>query len=996
MFKPRNRALCPGLALLAVLCGHGLLSAEADPAESEDPTVVALHKPDQPIDMPAPPSRYDPGSGEKEWKDLWRRVADPSVERGSGSFDFAQMLGEGFRSAKEFKTEKFSSSDLESDMQVSIFAEDVSRKDKKIYLRKMKMVVFISTQSLSMKDKPGAHQESAAKKEPVKQQPAPGDPAVKKKSPKKDGAAAMSEKLRQSLFFGGRMVIEAPETVIDTVSNEARATGNVTISIFQKFEEGKDEAPLAVLSSERMHWRAWSEASTGSREMAIYTCSEKAGAPDPLVTGRYLVPQPDGSMATMLITGRGMIYETGICDLPKIVYDEDGRTAGLSKVAHNRSIFHSDIRVETTATAIDALMPFQAAPEMLEKQRRELANGPLPLNETTITCAGPAIMDLAAIPRVKKTPGLETVQIEPAGPITAQQAAALPVVPLGRRLEFLNGVKMSKRELPGASGASSAPAAGSGSSELNCKHLCMQYPAWDAPNASSYPEYAEAIGGVRMNGANLVPASQSSTSLSPAPDAPFNVTCQRIFFDGLNDNMFLVGRADRPVEVKSAQLDASAAQFNYRGKTGTFTMPAAGDKKLVIHPGALAGAGDKPKTPGEAGGFDLSGGDTIISWKGVLIREVKHLPVPGAPDIIKDIFTLKDSVVISQPQTGTKLSGDKIMLVQNALLEIEYLSGDGGMEVLMGKVHAVGESVNIVREYADKKTETLKDGKKEAVVKREMTKNLITICGLRRNDKEATLFMGGTAIRADKFIIDRAGETFKALGGAVAVVKAAEGEKPVKPPKAEAAGALFKGISFEPGGNLVIQCDGDFSQDGATRVVTIKKNVLICQPENGTQLFADEVRLLLEEAAPDQPAAGAAKPDAAESPAGALFEGKLKSIECLGGVEITTPEQLVQCDRFQHDVASEVTVLAVDDPENDVRIYIRDEAGNQFLSAEKSLKIDGKSGRFEPGGMLLILPYRADAPAPRDKKSSPAKAKAAPLKNTPAPVKTAPVKAAPK
>jgi hypothetical protein len=589
---------------LVALCRCSLAATPDEDVTAPASTVVPLKKPDQPIDMPAPPSQYNPGNGEDAWKAVWRRVVDPSVDHGGGNIDFSQMMGEGFRSAKDFVTERFTSSDSGSEMQISVSASEAGRREKKIYLKTMKMVVFINRGALTMtkpaenddvqKKKDAKHHEglkhadhnnSVTKRKDGAVTAESIDTAPKgKKSPKKAGSS-MAEALQQSLFFGGRMVIEAPETVIDLASNEARATGNVTITIFPKYQLDKEEIPLAVLSSERLHWRTWNEASTGSSEMAIYTCSEKPGEPDPIVTGRYTVPQPDGTLAQMVITGRGMIFETGVFDLPKIVYDEDGRTAGLSKVARNRAIFHSDIRVETTATTMDALMPFQPTPEALAKRKKKEADGPLPKIQTTVVCAGPAVLDLAAVPRVKKTLGMEPVPLEPNAPVTAKEVSEMPMVSLARRLEFLNGVSMSKIELHEA--ASELPA-NNGRSEMTCRHLCMQYPAFDAPNASSYPEYAEAIGGVKMSGTNLMARSQESTAPTPAQDQPFKVVCQRIFFDGVNDNMFLVGSATKPVEVSSAELDASALQFNYRSLTGTFTMPAQGSKKLVIHAAALA------------------------------------------------------------------------------------------------------------------------------------------------------------------------------------------------------------------------------------------------------------------------------------------------------------------------------------------------------------------------------------------------------------------------
>ena len=176
---------------------------------------------------------------------------------------------------------------------------------------------------------------------------------------------------------------------------------------------------------------------------------------------------------------------------------------------------------------------------------------------------------------------------------------------------------------------------------------------------------------------------------------------------------------------------------------------------------------------------------------------------------------------------------------------------------------------------------------------------------------------------------------------------------------------MFKGISFQAGGDLFIQCDGEFSQD-ATHRVTIKENVLVRQAESSgsyREVLADEVYLT--------PGAPAAK---SGTPANAFFSGDFRSLECLGRVELRTPDQFVQCDRFIYDKGRDSSLMLVDDPGNDVRVYMSEESGgSRILSAQKSLEVDGNSGKFTPGGMLVILPYRARIPAPRGKESSPAR-----------------------
>jgi hypothetical protein len=255
-------------------------------------------------------------------------------------------------------------------------------------------------------------------------------------------------------------------------------------------------------------------------------------------------------------------------------------------------------------------------------------------------------------------------------------------------------------------------------------------------------------------------------------------------------------------------------------------------------------------------------------------------------------------------------------------------------------------------------------------------KDVTTVVGNRAKGKPATLFTETSAIRSEKFIIDRKADTFQSFGGAVAIVKPAQQPPPAQPepPEAQDAGGLFKGISlFDAGGPLRLQCDGEFSQDGATHIVRVRKNVVITQPVDAPpglekRMCADEVDITLEDAP-------APTPNAPPTPANQFFAGGLKSLECRGNVELSTPDELVQCDRLIHDKLSDSSVMEVNEPGNDVRIYMHEETGTRILSSQKSLVLDGKSGRFTPGGVFLILPYRGDAPTPRDKESSPARKK---------------------
>src|SRR6185295_42694 len=157
-------------------------------------------------------------------------------------------------------------------------------------------------------------------------------------------------------------------------------------------------------------------------EIVMYTCSANPREADPEVRVRMAMPQQDGSVYFMDTIGHGMIFETGQFDRATPVYDEEGRTAGTSKVARSRAIFHAQIQTEMTASVLNALLPFQGPPReptkkgdepvLLPKEgapkegaktdkkpARKKAQPPPEPYKTVVTCSGPAIFDMAYVPR---------------------------------------------------------------------------------------------------------------------------------------------------------------------------------------------------------------------------------------------------------------------------------------------------------------------------------------------------------------------------------------------------------------------------------------------------------------------------------------------------------------------------------------------------------------------------------------------------------------------
>lgn len=921
------------LSLAALQACLGVHAVHAEEKE-DDPTIspsrnVQLENGDQPVDMTAPPSQVAIHEGDEMWQNARARLVHPVGEHNGGYFDATQLIGDDFRSAKNFHAERYVDTDTGSILQMIVAADEATKEGDKIIMNRMRMIYFI----------------------PETPPPAPKKDAKKgtsKPAPPADPMAAM--------FYGGRMVVTAPKSVIDSTTNEGRATGTVTIEIFAPDKPGAPKEPIAKLSSEKLRWRTWNEASNGSTELALYTSSEDLSEPDPLVTGTYILPQPDGTPSSIYIKGKGMIFEIGSYDRLTAVNDESDRPAGLSMKERNRALFHSGITMESTASTMGSLFQMQAAQETAA------------ISRTIITCNGPALLDMCVVPLNKGNPNEKLKEIE-----------------VQRRFEFYNKVHLTKRtedEKPVPGAPPSTP------TEMACGQLWLEYPPGVMPGPATLPQIAEAVGGVVMSGTSVGAATPAGNQATSMPPGPFSIDCDRIYHDGQKDNMFLVGTSLKPAHVKNSDGEAEAQQLNFRKKTQAFIMPAVGPKKLVMHsaPPVAPAAGvatGAPVPPVPSGTVIASGGDTIIKWNGLLTREIKHLPVPQAPDRIKEVMTFNKDVVITQPDAGMNMVGQIIRVIRDEQQQVEYLEGTGDSSIKMGSgEHAKGELICVTTQPGDP-------------VKNIPNTNLIAVTGDRSRQIKATLHKPGSAVCADKFIIDERADTFRAFGGAVAVFKGPpKTDADPKAPVVDDSKAIFKSIKFEQGGDLAIQCDGEFSKDGATHRVTLKKNVIVRQP--GLQLFADEVYLTLDDppspaAAPAVPASGVApaadvkppvvadgktpgaNPADAPPPPSGLFSGDLKCMECFGTVELVNENQWVQCDHLFYDAPTEKSSLQVSDPDNDVRIYLRQEdGGTKILSVKSSLEVDGKAGVYNPGGLMFMLPYKGKAPTGREKINSPA------------------------
>jgi hypothetical protein len=96
-----------------------------------------------------------------------------------------------------------------------------------------------------------------------------------------------------------------------------------------------------------------------------------------------------------------------------------------------------------------------------------------------------------------------------------------------------------------------------------------------------------------------------------------------------------------------------------------------------------------------------------------------------------------------------------------------------------------------------------------------------------------------------------------------------------------------------------------------------------------------------------------------------LFSANVQSLECRGRVEITTPTQVVQCDRLFYDMASYQVFLETDRPEDKVRVYLQDGAGTKILEVTRRLDYNAKAGVFTPVERMLLKPFPGTVPLPR-------------------------------
>lgn len=342
-----------------------------------------------------------------------------------------------------------------------------------------------------------------------------------------------------------------------------------------------------------------------------------------------------------------------------------------------------------------------------------------------------------------------------------------------------------------------------------------------------------------------------------------------------------------------------------------------------------------PNPPPAGGGAlpDMSAGDRIIRAFGDFAATPGLTPDKSCLTLTKDI-----EIDLIQPTSISVLRAQKFKLTQDIKTgQTELLEANGQVDIVLPERKGRGD----VLVY---ETKTGPHG--------EIVKDLFTLDGNHAANKKAVLWQGNDIIEADKFIDDRRLETFRALGNPAAIVTIpadtsapapaapvtpAKAGDPAKPGGAQAGAGMLPAFGLASGGKIRLQCDGELFYEGPSGRVTLNRNAMIQQqgdplpdgtPGPGIKITSDEAHLILTVPPPGQPEETAS-----------MFSGSLKSMECIGRVELKTATHTVLCDRCTIDMQRNTVLMEMKNPKEDVHIYIKDDAagGGRTMVARKSL-----------------------------------------------------------
>jgi hypothetical protein len=353
-------------------------------------------------------------------------------------------------------------------------------------------------------------------------------------------------------------------------------------------------------------------------------------------------------------------------------------------------------------------------------------------------------------------------------------------------------------------------------------------------------------------------------------------------------------------------------------------------------------------TTGSENFSDLTSGDLIIKAMGEFSREQKKSGLGGSADE-KEILTLTKDVEIEHVQNKFVLRAQKIKVVRDLKSgQAEMVEAQGKVEVWTPERSGRGESLVYEMRLG---------------AHGEIVKNTYTIEGDRANGGRATLWQNDDVIEAEKFYTDRRLDTFRVMGGPVAVVTLPGQGNTGGPAKPASGGGMLPSFSMSGSGKLRLQADGEINYDNSTGRVRMTRNVTIYQEvaagQAGWKLSADEVTLSLNLPPPGQPVANSS-----------MFSGSLKNLECAGRVEIKMPGTTLLFDRGNLDMQRNIFLMEMKEAKGDVKIYQKDSpnapAGSVFV-APKTLNVNMSTGEFSAGGPIRREPFEGDPPTNRPK-----------------------------
>ena len=391
------------------------------------------------------------------------------------------------------------------------------------------------------------------------------------------------------------------------------------------------------------------------------------------------------------------------------------------------------------------------------------------------------------------------------------------------------------------------------------------------------------------------------------------------------------------------------------------------------NPAAAPVAPPKPTPPvgGDSGALpDMTSGDVVIREYG------DFSTAPGAtPD--KQIMILTKDVICETLTPRSVLRAQKFKITRDLKTgTTDLIEAFTSVEMYMPEQKGKGETLHYDTRFGPHG---------------EVVKDLFILEGNRASGKRAYLWLGtdpdpekNDKVEADRFVNDRRLNTFRALGSPAAITtmsssntaSAVQPAQPAQPAKsfpsspssplngakpAPASGGMMPNMSsLSSGGTARLQCDGEMFFDGSNGRLTLNTNALIQQegqiaPDGtrgaGVKLAADTAHMIMDVPPPGMPTVDASGQPA---PSSGMLSGNLRTIECIGRVEIKTGTHVILCDRATIDVLHNILYTEMKNPREEVRIFAKD---NPPGSGNGSAMTSRKSFTFNTDTQDIQSPY---------------------------------------